>query len=201
MSCVGAVVAVRLGGARQRGVVIGLEDSPPEGVEAAPIERVVESLPAPLVELALWLADYYGSTPGRALALVAPPKRARRKELPQPAERDALGGEPEPQALTAAQERALARLRRAYDEGGGHFLLYGATGSGKTEVYLQAAGDGARPRPRRDRPRPRDRARAADRGPLPGTLRRPRGDPALVAERGGAARRARARSRQGRRRS
>jgi primosomal protein N' (replication factor Y) len=137
----GAVVAVRLGGARQRGVVIGLEDSPPEGVEAAPIERVVESLPAPLVELALWLADYYGSTPGRALALIAPPKRARRKELPQPAERDALTGEPEPRALTAPQERALARLRGALDEGGGHFLLYGATGSGKTEVYLQAAAD------------------------------------------------------------
>jgi primosomal protein N' (replication factor Y) len=137
----GAVVAVRLGGARQRGVVIGLEDAPPEGVEAAPIELVVESLPAPLVELALWLADYYGSTPGRALALIAPPKRARRKELPQPAERDALAGEPEPHALTASQERALARLRGALDEGGGHFLLYGATGSGKTEVYLQAAAD------------------------------------------------------------
>ena len=137
----GAVVAVRLGGARQRGVVIGLEDAPPEGVEAAPIERVVESLPAPLVELALWLADYYGSTPGRALALIAPPKRARRKELPQPAERDALAGEPEPRALTAPQERALARLRGAFDGEGGHFLLYGATGSGKTEVYLQAAAD------------------------------------------------------------
>jgi primosomal protein N' (replication factor Y) (superfamily II helicase) len=135
----GAVVAVRLGGARQRGVVVGLEDAPPEGVEAAPIERVVESLPATLVELALWLADYYGSTPGRALALVAPPKRARRKELPQPAERDSLGGEPEPQALTPAQEQAVTRLVRASDEGGGHFLLYGATGSGKTEVYLQAA--------------------------------------------------------------
>jgi primosomal protein N' (replication factor Y) len=137
----GAVVAVRLAGARQRGVVVGLEDAPPEGIEAAPIERVVESLPAPLVELALWLADYYGSTPGRALALVAPAKRARRKELLPPAQRDALPGEPEPKALTEPQSRALGRLTQAYDEGGGHFLLYGATGSGKTEVYLQAAAE------------------------------------------------------------
>jgi primosomal protein N' (replication factor Y) (superfamily II helicase) len=135
----GAVVSVRLGGARQRGVVIGLEDAPPAGVEAAPIERVVEALPAPLVELALWLADYYGSTPGRALALVAPAKRERRKELPQPAERDSLPGEPEPQTLTASQEQALQRLRDSLDGDGGHFLLYGATGSGKTEVYLQTA--------------------------------------------------------------
>ncbi len=137
----GDVVSVRLGGARQRGVVIGLEDSPPEGVEAAPIERVVESLPAPLVELALWLADYYGSTPGRALALVAPAKRERRKDLPQPAERESLPGEAEPSELTESQQRALERLRGAFDEGGGHFLLYGATGSGKTEVYLQAAAE------------------------------------------------------------
>ena len=136
----GAVVSVRLGGARQRGVVIGLEDSPPDGVEAAPIEKVVEALPAPLVELALWLAEYYGTTPGRALALVAPPRRERRKELSRPAERDALPGEPDPRALTEAQEGALKRLRGAFD-GGGHFLLYGATGSGKTEVYLQAAAE------------------------------------------------------------
>jgi primosomal protein N' (replication factor Y) len=134
----GAVVSVRLGGARRRGVVVGLEDAPPQGVEAAPIERVEELLPPTLVELALWLADYYGSTPGRALALVAPPKRQRRKELPQPAERDSLPGEPQPASLTASQRRAVERLGAALGTGG-HFLLYGATGSGKTEVYLQAA--------------------------------------------------------------
>jgi len=137
----GAVVSIRLGGAKQRGVVVDVGHAPPPGIVAAPIERVEESLPPALLDLALWVADYYGSTPGRALALVAPSKRERRKELPQPAERDSLPGEPEPENLTASQERALARLREALTGDGGHFLLHGATGSGKTEVYLQAAGE------------------------------------------------------------
>jgi primosomal protein N' (replication factor Y) len=135
----GAVVSVRLGGAKQRGVVVEVGDEAPAGIKISPVERVEESLPPLLVELALWVADYYGSTPGRALALVAPPQRKRRKELPQPAERDSLTGEPEPDRLTDAQELALVRLREAFEGGGGHFLLHGATGSGKTEVYLQAA--------------------------------------------------------------
>ena len=135
----GAVVAMRLAGAKRRGVVVAVDEAPPEGVDAAPIERVVETLPRALVELALWVADYYGSTPGRALGLVAPAKRERRKELPQPADRDALGGEAEPESLTPEQRVAVARLVGALDGDGGHFLLHGATGSGKTEVYLQAA--------------------------------------------------------------
>ncbi len=137
----GGVVSIRLGGAKQRGVVVDVSDEPPAGIKTAPIDRLEESIPPALVELALWVADYYGSTPGRALALVAPSKRERRKELPQPAERDSLPGEPEPENLTTSQERALVRLREAFAGDGGHFLLYGATGSGKTEVYLQAAGD------------------------------------------------------------
>jgi primosomal protein N' (replication factor Y) len=135
----GAVVAVRLAGARRRGVVVDVDEAPPAGVDPAPIERVEETLPRPLVELALWVADYYGSTPGRALSLVAPAKRERRKELPQPAERDSLPGEAEPEELTAEQQSVVRRLVEALDGGGGHFLLHGATGSGKTEVYLQGA--------------------------------------------------------------
>jgi primosomal protein N' (replication factor Y) (superfamily II helicase) len=135
----GAVVSVRLAGAKRRGVVVSVGEPPPKGVEAAPIEGVVETIPRPLVELALWVADYYGSTPGRALGLVAPAKRERRKEQPPPAERDALDGEAEPDRLTAEQEAARARVVAALDGEGGHFLLHGATGSGKTEVYLQAA--------------------------------------------------------------
>ena len=135
----GAVVSVRLGRARARGVVVGLDGAPPPGVEASPVERVVDEVPEPLVDLALWIADYYGSTPGRALGLVAPYKAARRAERPQPAESQSLAGEAAPAALSESQERAVARIVAALDGGeGGHVLLHGATGSGKTEVYLQA---------------------------------------------------------------
>jgi primosomal protein N' (replication factor Y) len=135
----GAVVAVRFGNARRRGVVVDVGDEPPVGVETAPVERVVEELPAALVDLALWIADYYGSTPARALGLVAPLRRERRKESPRPAAREALGGESRPAALSPAQAAALKRVVAGLDAGEpANLLLHGATGSGKTEIYLRA---------------------------------------------------------------
>src|ERR687893_2204714 len=92
----GAVVAVRFGRAAQRGVVVETGVEAPAGIEPAPIERVLYELPPALVDLALWVADYYGSTPARALELVAPLKRKPRGGRESPAARDALGGEDEP---------------------------------------------------------------------------------------------------------
>jgi primosomal protein N' (replication factor Y) (superfamily II helicase) len=132
---VGAIVRVPFGRSRARGVVTELVEAPPDGVEARPVDSVVGQLPAPLVELALWLAEYYGSTPARALALVAPEMPKRRKEQAPPAERHALPGEAEPAELSEAQRAAVARI---VDGAPANLLLYGATGSGKTEVYLQA---------------------------------------------------------------
>ena len=132
----GAVVSVPFGRSRVRGVVVSTGEPPPAGVEAAPIAAVLDELPPALVELALWLARYYGSTPARALELVAPRRRARRGE---PRETPAgLVGEPAPAELTPEQSAAVASIVAAMDAGGGRYLLYGATGSGKTEVYLQA---------------------------------------------------------------
>ena len=132
---VGAIVRVPFGRSRARGIVVAHVDAPPAGVEARAIEGVLGSLPPALVELALWLADYYGSTPARALALVAPEAPKRRKEQAPPAERQALDGEREPHELSESQRTAVARIVEGPP---GNLLLYGATGSGKTEVYLQA---------------------------------------------------------------
>jgi primosomal protein N' (replication factor Y) len=133
---VGAIVRVPFGRSRARGIVTEIVDAAPVGVEARPIEAVLGELPPALVELALWLADYYGSTPARALALVAPVTPKRRKEQAPPAERQGLGGEAEPAELSETQRVAIARI---VDGGPGNVLLHGATGSGKTEVYLQAS--------------------------------------------------------------
>ncbi len=131
----GAVVSIRFGRATARGVVVGGAPPPPR-VEAAPVGDVIGDVPSALVDLALWVAEYYGSTPARALELVAPRQRKRRGE-PRSVDRG-LGGEPVPDRLTPEQAAAVSRLVTAIDGGGGRFLLYGATGSGKTEVYLQA---------------------------------------------------------------
>jgi len=134
----GAVVSVPLGRSRRRGVVVEVVDEAPEGIEPVAIEAVLDELPPVLVDLALWVADYYGSTPGRALELIAPVKRKRRKEQAPPGERQALADESERPELTVEQREALERVTAGLDSSGGHFLLYGETGSGKTEVYLQA---------------------------------------------------------------
>ena len=66
-------------------------------------------------------------------------QRKPRGERAQPGVRESLAGEPQPARLSDSQQRAGERIARALDDGAGaNLLLYGATGSGKTEVYLQA---------------------------------------------------------------
>ncbi|MFN2466926.1 MAG: primosomal protein N' [Gaiellaceae bacterium] len=135
----GTVVSIRLGRARHRGVVVALGDEAPAGVRVGPVESVLGAVSPHLVDLALWVAEYYGSTPARALELVAPRMPARRKEGSPAAERHAFGGEGRPERLSEPQAAAVSRIVTALESGGGQpYLLYGATGSGKTEVYLRA---------------------------------------------------------------
>jgi primosomal protein N' (replication factor Y) len=134
----GAVVEVKFGNARRRGVVTEMDVIAPFGIATSRVERVAETLPPALVDLALWLADYYGSTPARALALVAPYNAKRRGEWSNASSVGSLAAEAAPEHLSETQEHALARVDELLDGGGGNVLLFGATGSGKTEVYIRA---------------------------------------------------------------
>jgi primosomal protein N' (replication factor Y) (superfamily II helicase) len=134
----GDVVSIPFGRARRRGVVVDLTPDPPDGVTPVAVEGVLDAVPPALVDLALWIADYYGTTPGRALALVTPTGRSRRNPTRRRPRLEAdFPAEETPAGLTEAQERALERIVGGIGSGG-RILLFGATGSGKTEVYLRA---------------------------------------------------------------
>jgi len=135
---VGSIVEVRFGNARRRGVVTEVDIAPPDGVKTSAIEAIAETLPPALIELALWLADYYGSTPARALALVAPYNAKRRGVRSDAASAGALAAEAAPERLSDTQQQALERIDELLRGDGGNLLLWGATGSGKTEVYIRA---------------------------------------------------------------
>ncbi|MGV1050422.1 MAG: hypothetical protein ACOYD4_18065, partial [Solirubrobacterales bacterium] len=72
---VGSVVLVPFGPRRLLGVVVDFAEAselPPERL-AEPIEALAAGAPPELVELGLWVAREYCSTPARGLQLVLPP--------------------------------------------------------------------------------------------------------------------------------
>src|SRR3954470_3856396 len=75
---VGTVVRIPFGRQRLDGVVVGVADRSEVPAErlVAPTAVLGDSVPGELVELALWLAAEYCSTPARALSLVLSPSRA-----------------------------------------------------------------------------------------------------------------------------
>jgi primosomal protein N' (replication factor Y) (superfamily II helicase) len=145
---VGSMLVVPFGRREVLGVVVGLADSSDvaAGKLLAPLRALELGVPAEMVALAGWIAEEYCSTRARALALVLPPGAAhrlsgRRRRDVAPARQLPVGARaPQPHALNADQEAALASVAAALAAGEAHArLLHGVTGSGKTEVYLRAA--------------------------------------------------------------
>jgi primosomal protein N' (replication factor Y) len=76
----GARVAVPLGGRVVTGCVIDAHARPPESGALRDVDAVLDAdpyLPAHIVDLALWVADYYAAGPGDALTIAMPPLSRR----------------------------------------------------------------------------------------------------------------------------
>ncbi|MDM0108641.1 primosomal protein N' [Variovorax sp. J22R24] len=145
----GALVRVPLGRREVLGVVWAVhldEDEAETAIELKPVGALLDGLP-PLGDawrdLVAFAARYYQRSLGE-IALAALPPQLRDLTTVQLARRlkrqaaagtpEATGEVPHPVALTDEQIQALAR----FDAEPGPFLLFGSTGSGKTEVYLRA---------------------------------------------------------------
>jgi primosomal protein N' (replication factor Y) (superfamily II helicase) len=135
----GERVAAPFGRREAVGFVVGESESCslPEG-QIKRITRRIDAEPlfdARTVELARWLSGMYFCSPGEALAAMLP---SGRREAARDAAMDMGDFEIGAAALSLSSEQAHALDRITRNKSGTSYL-YGLTGTGKTEVFLQAA--------------------------------------------------------------
>ena len=122
------------------GIVVGLVDRT-EFERIKPITELIDEHPimdADLLEVTRWMASTYHAAWGETIqtALPGPLRRGKTTMRSRVEEVPVVHPRTGPHSLTAEQSAAVDAVTGA----AGHrvFLLYGITGSGKTEVYLQA---------------------------------------------------------------
>ncbi len=141
----GMRVMAPFGARRLVGTVLSLIDkSSIPGIK--PIQRIID--PVPLIaderwDIAQWMHQSYACSYGEALAAMMP---AQLRLKPMDMEQPTLFEEPQLKIkLNKDQEEAFGKINSAIQsnryEG---FLLFGVTGSGKTELYLRAIAESLR---------------------------------------------------------
>jgi len=149
---IGHQVLIPFGSRREIGYVVGFAQKA-EVKKVKDILRITSERPVftrEQVELARWMADYYDSFFLTALRLVMPPgtkgKEGRKSNVERRTQEKKIlrSTFDVPRstlqlALTPEQQAAVDAIVKAIDaRTSDKFLLYGVTGSGKTEVYMQA---------------------------------------------------------------
>jgi len=143
----GTLVRVPLGSRDVLGVVWAVHDHAPEGLQESSVRDIagvlhgIAPLPAAWRQLVQFAAQYYQRSIGEVAMAALPPQMrdlnaaqwARRLKKPSAGPSEDPGFAPG-LPLSAQQADALAAIQAQ----AGPFLVFGATGSGKTEVYLQA---------------------------------------------------------------
>lgn len=134
----GVRVQVPLGRRKAHGVVLGPAQKIPdfELKSITSIDPEFPPLPQPYRRWADWVADYYIYAPGLVYSLAYPPlgkQTKARKSDRSPVVPTSVLKTPHP--LTQEQKTVVAGI--STDSGFSAHLIYGVTGSGKTEVYLE----------------------------------------------------------------
>ncbi|MDR2677900.1 MAG: primosomal protein N' [Zoogloeaceae bacterium] len=140
----GLRVRVPFGRGEKIGIVVAVDDRsdlPPEQLKAA-LEFLEDApLPADLLRLCAFASTYYQAPLGELLLRALPPALQKPRATQRRASKIVRASSRADSAppLTDEQATAVATVLGASATGGGGyapFLLFGVTGSGKTEVYL-----------------------------------------------------------------
>lgn len=140
---IGKRVFVPFRGRTRVGYIVDLEDAPVVN-DPKPIIDVIDDFPLfnrEMIELAGWISDNYFCSLGEALEVMIPGvlKKGKTVSNPRIKEESENVDKTVPHTLNEEQARVLERINACINQPEHKvFLLHGITGSGKTEVYLQA---------------------------------------------------------------
>lgn len=136
---VGDPVLVPFGRGKKKAYVLSIQERvhfPEEKIKD--IDSVLEkefSVEEELLSLAVWMSREYGTGLNQCLKTVIPVKK-KVKKRGKPTEL-LWKAEEAPLSLTKEQANVLEGIKLAFSKGEKAALLFGVTGSGKTEVYLK----------------------------------------------------------------
>lgn len=136
----GTLVRVSVGKRLVNGVVVtSLRDKPSFTTKEIGQVLTTRPLPLPLMELAKWLSEYYSTHFALALQTILPSglhkQRRAQKVIQHPIRKRTKI------VLNKDQQRAIQLINQRTE---GTILLHGVTGSGKTQIYIEAAKTQAR---------------------------------------------------------
>jgi primosomal protein N' (replication factor Y) len=129
---IGQIVLVEVSKKQMIGIILREVSKP--AYQTKPIISIVESTPLPsqLIDLALWLSEYYVTPFATVLQTILPRGLQKKRRLKsgqmQIIKRDRTN------IVFNNEQRSVINTLEKYDTG--TFLLQGITGSGKTEVYI-----------------------------------------------------------------
>lgn len=132
---IGTLVRISVGKRLMNGTVIRVVKEKPKFVTKAIGEIIApQPLPLPLIKLAEWLSAYYATHLALVLQTILPAginktRRESKKTAPHPIRKRTKI------LLNDDQRRALLLINKQQS---GTFLLHGVTGSGKTQIYIEA---------------------------------------------------------------
>lgn len=142
---IGDVITVPFGrgNKEKRGYLVDME----EGTELSDeiIKEAIEkdttiSLSKEMVETALWMRERYGVSYLEAIKPFVPPGKPTKEGKEKRPLKERKGERIQIDSLTLEQEAALKEIHKALESGKQqNLLIHGVTGSGKTEIYMQAA--------------------------------------------------------------
>jgi primosomal protein N' (replication factor Y) len=132
---IGQLVVIEVSKKKLTGVILRPAKKP--AYDTKPIVSIIEEQPLPeaLVNLALWLSDYYASHLATVLQTLLPRGLQTTRRVQAATTHEALR-ERTKNVFTPEQQIALQTIETMSP---GSALLHGVTGSGKTAVYIEAA--------------------------------------------------------------